>query len=49
MIINTMKVTFIKCQILMFFSVLECIKRKSISHGKRKNGNIKRIICTKNA
>ena len=26
------------------FSVLECKKRKSTSHGKRKNGNIK--ICT---
>ena len=31
---------------LMFFSVLECKKRKSRSHGKRKNGNIKRKICT---
>ena len=30
-----------------FFSVLECKKRKSRSHGKRKNGNIKRKICTK--
>ena len=30
----------------MFFSVLECKKRKSRSHGKRKNGNIKRKICT---
>ena len=47
MIIYTMKVTFLKCQILMFFSVLECKKRKSRSHGKRKNGNIKRKICTK--
>ena len=28
------------------FSVLECIKRKSRSHGKRKNDNIKRKICT---
>ena len=27
------------------FSVLECKKRKSRSHGKRKNGNIKRKIC----
>ena len=42
-----MKVTFLKCQILMcFFSLLECKKRKSRSHGKRKNGNIKRKICT---
>ena len=29
------------------FSLLECKKRKSSSfHGKRKNGNIKRKICT---
>ena len=28
------------------FSVLECKKRKSRSHGKRKNDNIKRKICT---
>ena len=42
MIIYIMKVTFLKCQILIFFSVLECKKRKSRSHGKRKNGNIKR-------
>ena len=41
-----MKATFLKCQILMFFSVLEFKKRKSRSHGKRKNGNIKRKICT---
>ena len=27
------------------FSVLECKKRKGRSHGKRKNGNIKRKIC----
>ena len=31
---------------LMFFSVLECKKRKSRSHGKRKNGNINHKICT---
>ena len=43
-----MKVTFLKCQILMFFSVLECKKRKSRSHGKRKNGNIKYKSCTEN-
>ena len=30
----------------MFFSVLECKKRKSRSHGKLKNGNIMRKICT---
>ena len=47
MIIYTIKVTFLKCQILMcFFSVLECKKRKSRSHGKRKNGKYKRKICT---
>ena len=45
MIIYTMKATFLKCQILMFF-VLECKKRKSRSHGERKKGNIKRKICT---
>ena len=28
------------------FPVLECKKRKSRSHGKRKNGNIKCKICT---
>ena len=28
------------------FSLLESNKRKSRSHGKRKNGNIKRKICT---
>ena len=28
------------------FSVLECKKRTRRSHGKRKNGNIKRKICT---
>ena len=33
---------------LMFFSLLECKKRKSGSHGQRKNGNIKRQICTEN-
>ena len=29
------------------FSVLECKKRKRSSHHKRKNGNIKRKMCTK--
>ena len=29
----------------MFFSLLECKRRKSRSHGKRKNGNIKRKTC----
>ena len=46
MITSTMKVTFLKYQILMFFSVFVCKKRKSRSHGKRKYGNIKRKICT---
>ena len=46
MIIYTMKATFLKFQILIFFSVLECKKRKSRTHGKRKNGNIKRKTCT---
>ena len=47
MIIYTMKVMFLKHQILMvFFSLLECKKHKSRSHGKRKNGNIMRKICT---
>ena len=41
-----MKVIFLKCQILMFYSLLECKKRKCRSHGKRKNGNIKRKLCT---
>ena len=45
-----MKVTFLKCQILMgCFSVSECKKCKSRSHGNRKNGNIKGKICAKNA
>ena len=44
--IYTMKVAFLKCQILKFFSVLECKKRKSRYHGKRKNGNIERKLCT---
>ena len=30
----------------VFFSVLECKKHKSRYHGKRKNGNIRRKICT---
>ena len=47
MIVYTMNVIFLNCQILwVFFSVLECKNNKSRSHGKRKNGNIKRKICT---
>ena len=46
MIIYTMKVIFLKCHILMSFLFWNVKKRKSSSHGKRKNGNIKRKICT---
>ena len=46
MIIYTMKATFLKCQILMFFLFWNVKKRKSRSHGRRKNGNIKRKIGT---
>ena len=46
MIIYNMKATFLKCQILMFFLFWNVKKRKSRPHGKRKNGNIKRKICT---
>ena len=45
MIIYTTKVIFLKCQILMFFLFWNVNKRKRRSHGKRKNGNIKRKIC----
>ena len=41
-----MKVIFLECQILVFISLLECKKRNSRSHGQRKNGNIKRKLCT---
>ena len=47
MLIYTRKVIFLKCQILMFFFFFWNVKkRKSRSHGKGKNGNIKRNICT---
>ena len=46
MIIYTIKATFLKRQILMFFLFLNVKKPKSRSHGKRKNGNIKRKICS---
>ena len=46
MIIYTMKATFLKCQNLMFFLFWNVKKRKRRSHGKRKNGNMKRKICT---
>ena len=48
MIIYTMKVIFLKCQILMFFLFWNVKKRRSRSHGKYKNGNVKRKICTEN-
>ena len=44
MIIYTMKVTFLKCQILMFWLFWNF--KKSRSHGNRKNGNIKCKIPT---
>ena len=46
MIIYTLKVIFLNCRNLAFLPLLECKKRKSKSHGKCKNGNIKRKICT---
>ena len=47
MIIYTMKVIFLKCPILMFFSLLECIKGKSRLYCNHKKSNIKPKICTK--
>ena len=46
MILYTMKVISLKCQILMFFLFKNVKKRKSRYHGKRKNGIVKRKICT---
>ena len=46
MIIYTMKVVYLKCQILIFFSLFKCKTRKSRSHGKRKSGYKERKICT---
>ena len=37
-----MRVTFLDYLILMFFSLLDIRKRNNPSHGKRKNGNLKR-------
>ena len=37
-----MKVTFLDYLILMFFSLLDIRKRNKPSHGKRKNGILKR-------
>ena len=42
MVIFTMRVTFLDYLILMFFSLLDIRKRNNRSHGKRKNGNLKR-------
>ena len=42
MIIFTMKVTYLDYLILMFVSLLDIRKRNKRSHGKRKNGNLKR-------
>ena len=42
MIIFTMRVTFLDYLVLMFFSLLDIRKRNNRSHGKRKNGNLKR-------
>ena len=48
--IYTMKVTFLKCQILIvFFSVLQCKKGKSRSHGERKNATLSAKFVLKNA
>ena len=45
MIIFTMRVTFLDYLILMFFfSFLDIRKRNNRSHGKRKNGNLKRLV-----
>ena len=33
----------------VFFSLLECKRPKSRSHGKHKNGKIKRKTCAENA
>ena len=42
MIIFTIRVTFLDYLILMFFSLLDIRKHNNRSHGKRKNGNLKR-------
>ena len=46
MIVYTTKVIFLKCQILIFFLFCNVKNEKSRCHGKRKNANIKRKICT---
>ena len=42
MIIFTMNVTFLDYLIVMLFSLLDIRKRNKLSHGKCKNGNLKR-------
>ena len=42
MIIFTIRVRFLDYLILMFFFLLDIRKRNNRSHGKRKNGNLKR-------
>ena len=42
MIIFTMRETFLDYLIVMFFFLLDNRKRNTRSHGKRKNGNLKR-------
>ena len=49
MIIYTMKVPFLKCQILMFFSVLKCKKLKSRSKVNVKMAPLSAKFVLKNA
>ena len=49
MITSIMRVTFLKCQFLIFFSLLEFQKRRPSSHGKRPKGNDKRKKCAAKA
>ena len=46
MILYTIKVTFLKCQILIFFLFLNVSNVEVDLMGKRKNGKIKLKICT---
>ena len=45
MIISIRRRTFLKCQILMCFTLLGIRKRKRRSHGKRQKENDKRKRC----
>ena len=49
MIIYSMKVTFLKCQILMSFFLFWNVKVKSKFHGKRKKATISANFVLKNA